>query len=81
MKEDIDTTEWRRKRYNFFAEIMKNYTSFENFMNDWHEKMCLWGVQLIQHDDKDYITLYIQIDYCSYNEFHDYGSRQSPCSQ
>lgn len=65
---DITTCEWRRKRHAHFSEIVKVYTSFEAFIHDWDETMALWGVELTQ--ENGYIRLYMQLDYCGYEEFH-----------
>ena len=70
MIEDIDTSEWRRKRYDHFTEIVKHYTSLDDFISEWEEKMALWGVELTKHEENNYVAIYMQLDFCSYNEFH-----------
>ncbi|MCM1141955.1 MAG: hypothetical protein NC453_25575 [Muribaculum sp.] len=70
MIEDIDTREWQRKRFDHFSEIVKKYTSFDDFISQWDEKMALWGVELSKHEENNYVTIYVQLDYCGYNEFH-----------
>lgn len=60
--------EWRRKRHAFFSNLVKEYTSFEDFMRCREEKLFMYGVQLTQEDY--YIRLYIQFDYSEYEEFH-----------
>lgn len=59
-----------RKRHALFTEIVKDYTSFDDFMRDWDEKMALWGVEATQ--GKNGITLYMLLEY---NEYEYYGIR------
>lgn len=70
MIEDIDTSEWRRKRYDHFTEIVKHYTSFDGFISEWEGEMALWGVELTKHEENNYVTIHVQLDYYGYNEFH-----------
>ena len=56
-----------RKRHAHFTDIVKDYTSFDDFMRDWDEKMALWGVEASKGENC--ISLYIQMDY---NQYEDY---------
>lgn len=57
-----------RKRHALFTEIVKDYTSFDNFMRDWDVKMALWGVEATQGEYG--ITLYLLLEYTQY-EYYD----------
>lgn len=57
-----------RKRHAGFTEIVKPYTSFDDFMHDWSDKMTLFGVEVDQGPDS--ISLRIQIDYTDYEQYH-----------
>lgn len=57
-----------RKRHAGFTEIVKEYTSFDDFMRDWHEKMPLFGTEVER--GSDCISLRIQIDYTDYEQYH-----------
>ena len=57
-----------RKRHAGFTKIVKDYTSFDDFMNDWYEKMTLFGTDVNQGPNG--ISLRIQIDYTDYEEYH-----------
>lgn len=57
-----------RKRYAHFCELVKKYTSFEDFIQDMDEKLALWGIGLDESDD--WLTLYIALDYSEYEEYH-----------
>ena len=60
--------EWRRKRHSYFTDIVKDYTSFEEFIRDWDDKLFLTGIQLTQGDG--FLRLYIQFNYYAYEEYH-----------
>lgn len=70
MIEDIYTREWQRKRFDHFNKIVKHYTSFDEFISEREEKMALWGVQLLRHEENSYVTILVPIDNYAYNEFH-----------
>lgn len=59
-----------RKRHALFNEIVKDYTSFDDFMRDWDEKMALWGVEATQGEHG--ITLYLLLEYTMY-EYYSIG--------
>lgn len=59
-----------RKRHALFTDIVKDYTSFDDFMRDWDEKMALWGVEATQGEYG--ITLYLLLEYIYY-EYYDIG--------
>lgn len=65
---DKECREWRRKRHSYFTEIVSNYTSFNDFIRDWDERLFLMGVQLMR--EEGYVRLYIQFDFYEYEEFH-----------
>lgn len=56
-----------RKRHALFTEIVKDYTSFDDFMRDWDEKMALWGVEATQGEHR--ITLYLLLEYTMYEYY------------
>ena len=56
-----------RKRHALFTEIVKDYTSFDDFMRDWDEKLALWGVEATQ--GKNGITLYMLLEYTEYEYY------------
>lgn len=56
-----------RKRHALFTEIVKDYTSFDDFMRDWDEKMALFGVEATQ--GKNGITLYLLLEYTEYEYY------------
>lgn len=56
-----------RKRHALFSEIVKDYTSFDDFMRDWDEKMALWGVEATQSENG--ITLYLLLEYTEYEYY------------
>ncbi len=66
MKEQQSTS--MRKRHAHFTEIVKDYTSFDDFLHDWREKMELWGVEV--NEGEDIISLYIQLDFTDYEEYY-----------
>lgn len=57
-----------RKRHAGFTELVKEYTSFDDFMRDWYEKMALFGTEVDQGSES--ISLRIQIDYTDYEEYY-----------
>ena len=57
-----------RKRHAGFTELVKEYTSFDDFMSDWHEKMTLFGVEVYECSDS--IDIRIEIDYTDYEEYY-----------
>lgn len=59
---------WMRKRHTHFTAIVKGYTSFENLIRDWEEKMALWGVEMTNCGE--YIRLHIQLDITEYEDYH-----------
>lgn len=56
-----------RKRHALFTEIVKDYSSFDDFMLDWDEKMALFGVEATQGENG--ITLYLLLDYTKYEYY------------
>lgn len=66
MKEEQSAS--MRKRHAHFTEIVKDYTSFDDFLRDWCEKMELWGVEV--NESKDIISLYIKLDFTDYEEYY-----------
>ena len=56
-----------RKRHAHFTEIVKGYTSFDDFMRDWDEEMALWGVEATKGENR--ISLYIPMDDTEYEEY------------
>ena len=59
---------WMRNHHAHFTGIVKDYTSFMEFINDWDEKLALWGIELSNHGI--YLTLYIQLDFSEYESYH-----------
>ena len=60
--------ELRRKRHAHFTGIVKDYTSFDDFVKDWDEKMALWGIELTKWEN--YISLRMQFDFSEYECYH-----------
>lgn len=56
-----------RQRHAGFMEIVKDYTSFEDFLNDWEDLMTLFGTEVYAGSKS--IDLRIQIDYTDYEEY------------
>ena len=56
-----------RQRHAGFMEIVKNYTSFDDFLNDWKDLMTLFGTEVTA--GSKYVGLYIQIDYTDYEDY------------
>ena len=56
-----------RQRHAGFMEIVKNYTSFDDFLNDWKDLMTLFGTEVTACSK--YVGLYIQIDYTDYEDY------------
>lgn len=59
---------WMRKRHAHFTGIVKDYTSFSEFIEDWDEKLALWGIEL--RNQGEYLTLYMQLDFSEYESYH-----------
>ena len=59
---------WMRKRHAHFTGIVKDYSSFEEYINDWDEKLALWGIELSNRGA--YLTLYMQLDFTEYESYH-----------
>lgn len=57
-----------RKRHAHFTEIVKDYTSFDDFLRVWSEKMKMWGIEV--YEGQDIISLYIQLDFTDYEEYY-----------
>lgn len=57
-----------RQRHASFMEIVKEYTSFSDFLHDWEGLMTLFGTEVCAGSDR--IDLRIQIDYTDYEEYH-----------
>lgn len=57
-----------RQRHAGFMEIVKEYTSFSDFLHDWEDLMTLFGTEV--YAGSDGIDLRIQIDYTDYEEYH-----------
>lgn len=56
-----------RQRHAGFTEIVKDYTSFDDFLHDWEDKMTLFGTEVFAGSKS--IDLRIQIDYYDYEEY------------
>ncbi len=56
-----------RQRHAGFMEIVKNYTSFDDFLHDWKDLMTLFGTEVTA--GSEYVDLYIQIDYTDYEDY------------
>lgn len=56
-----------RQRHAGFMEIVKDYTSFDDFLNDWEDLMTLFGTEVYAGSKS--IDLRIQIDYIDYEEY------------
>lgn len=57
-----------RHRHTGFMEIVKEYTSFDDFLRDWEYLMTLFGTEV--YEGSDCISLRIQIDDTDYEEYH-----------
>jgi len=57
-----------RQRHAGFMEIVKEYTSFSDFLHDWENLMTLFGTEV--YAGSDGVDLRIQIDYTDYEEYH-----------
>ena len=55
------------KRHAGFMEIVKDYTSFKDFLNDWEDLMTLFGTEVTA--GSEWVDLYIQIDYTDYEDY------------
>lgn len=56
-----------RQRHAGFMEIVKDYTSFKDFLNDWEDLMTLFGTEVTA--GSEWVDLYIQIDYTDYEDY------------
>lgn len=56
-----------RQRHAGFMEIVKDYTSFDDFLYDWEDLMTLFGTEVTA--GSEYVGLYIQIDYTDYEDY------------
>lgn len=56
-----------RKRHAYFNGLVKNYTSFEDFIKDMDEQLAIWGIEL--WNDRDSLGLYISLGYSEYEEY------------
>ena len=56
-----------RQRHAGFMEIVKDYTSFDDFLHDWKDLMTLFGTEVSA--GSKYVGLYIQIDYTDYEDY------------
>lgn len=65
---DKELFEWRRKRHAHFTSIVKDYTSFDDFVKDWDEKMALWGIEVTK--EENYVSLRMQFDFSDYECYH-----------
>ncbi len=57
-----------RQRHAGFLAIVREYTSFEDFLRDWEDLMTLFGTEVDAGSDR--VDLRIQIDYTDYEEYH-----------
>ncbi len=57
-----------RKRHAGFTDLVKGYSSFDEFMRDWYEKMTLFGAEVDQRSDC--ISIYIQLDFTDYEQYY-----------
>ena len=60
--------EMQRKRYAYFKEIAEKYNSFKSFIKDNDEKFAIVGIEL--NGDEESASLYIQLDYTEYEQYH-----------
>ena len=56
-----------RQRQAGFMEIVKQYTSFKDLLNDWEDLMTLFGTEVTA--GSEWVDLYIQIDYTDYEDY------------
>ncbi len=57
-----------RQRHAGFMEIVKDYTSFDDFLHEWEALMTLFGTEV--YAGSYTIDLRIQIDYTDYEEYY-----------
>lgn len=60
--------ELMRKRRAHFSDIVKGYTSLEDFNQEWDEKMCLWGIEMSTGETCS--SLYLPFDFDENEEYY-----------
>lgn len=58
---------WMRKRHAFLYDMVKSYTSLDEFAKDKEEWFALTGTDLTR--EKDWIYLYMWLDYGDYEMY------------